>query len=188
LKALPDIRFGNSELRKPQFNTQNQPSEKTHDTLYNNNINNNSNNISGYRNIFNGSNNIKEKEKYIKRKRKVFTKKEEMIEEKRMWFLEQYNQAKSQNKNPNMVSAYANMVKYIISEKNEFGEPLVEILKIPKQIAFHQLEKLMDKYKASLSDILDAINGLANNKTYTKYKESLYLTVVNWIKRNQKTI
>lgn len=83
--------------------------------------------------------------------------------------------------------AYCRFVGIIFNEKyeNPLGEPMVHILKIPKQVTYTQYENLSKEAKLRGVKILDLLDSMINKPNYVKDAKSLYLTLLNWIKRRE---
>ncbi len=72
-----------------------------------------------------------------------------------------------------------NMPEY----ENDIGRPAEHILKLPAQITFKQYCQLIAEATKRQVSVLDMLDVMINDAKYTKGKNSIYLTLRNWVKR-----
>jgi hypothetical protein len=83
------------------------------------------------------------------------------------------------------IEGYRQFANYLFAS-NPFKEPIIPILKIPKQLPFDDYLKLLSKVAYNHAYILDILANFSNNKKYAKDKESIFLTINSWIIRDAK--
>lgn len=116
-----------------------------------------------------------------KKESKGNKKKKESILSAREFYSEQFNVAKGKDK----YDAYCRFAGTIFNEKytNALNEPVQHIIKIPKQVSYSDYEKLAAEAKKRQVNIMDLLDAMINKPSYLTGTKSLYLTLLNWIKR-----
>ena len=89
-----------------------------------------------------------------------------------------YENEKALNNDP----LYAEFVDFIFG-KNSTGEPLDNLLKIPKQLKYSEFTSLMALFKEKNKKLSDGILKLANSKKTNEF-QSINLTLQNWLRRD----
>ena len=99
----------------------------------------------------------------------------------RAFYSEQFLIAKGKEK----YDAYCRFAGTIFNEKytNAINEPVQHIISIPKQVSYEQFENLAAEAKKRQVKIMDLLDVMINKPTYLKGTKSLYLTLLNWVKR-----
>lgn len=89
------------------------------------------------------------------------------------------------NKGGEQIKYYDTFVKYLFGE-NETKKKLEHILKVPEQLSYEQFSKLWQKVRETDKQFSHYLNIWANNKSYSKRKETIYLTLLNWMNKDIK--
>ena len=80
-------------------------------------------------------------------------------------------------------NAYCDFVTYL-DGNNPLEKKLDHILLVPDQLKYEKFELILVKAKTLDRSIKKMMDSMANTKSYTKGKESLYLTLNNWLNRD----
>ena len=80
-------------------------------------------------------------------------------------------------------NAYCDFFSYL-DGGNPLEERLDHILLVPQQLKYEKFEKIFIKAKELNRSIKKMMDSMANNKKYTKDKESLFMTLNNWLNRD----
>jgi len=133
-----------------------------------------------------GINSLKEKEKVkVKDKEKVKEKKGDELTPYRDFYFPEFAQARESD-NKSAVQGYFRFVGMIFNTEdypNALNKPAFHILKIPNQMKFTDYLKLSSEAKRRGVNIIDLLNSMINNRKYAEGKQSLYLTLLNWVKK-----
>lgn len=99
----------------------------------------------------------------------------------RDFYSEQFIIAKGKEK----YNAYCHFAGIIFNEKytNAIDEPVQHIIRIPKQVSYEQFENLAAEARKRQVKIMDLLDVMINKPSYLKGTKSLYLTLLNWVKR-----
>ena len=81
--------------------------------------------------------------------------------------------------------AYIAFVNFLKGD-NETGKEATHILKVPEQLSFQQFVKVYTQCEINGIVLKDLFDSMLNNHKYTKDKQSLSLTLQNWIRNNSK--
>lgn len=97
-----------------------------------------------------------------------------------------YEQEIESNKNnTEWIEAYESFVKFLYGE-NDLKKKAEHILKIKNQLSLKQFITLFQESQQQNIQLRDLLNAMLNNPKYAKGKESLFLTLKNWIRKNAK--
>jgi len=78
---------------------------------------------------------------------------------------------------------YANLLTFLTGN-NDSGKRLDHILQLSHQVSYKEFEKLVAKAAEKGRNLKDLLKSMENDKSYTKNKENLYLTLNSWLNRD----
>ena len=104
-----------------------------------------------------------------------------IIQEARKFYREEFKKSHGEKSH----DSYCRFVGTIFNEKykNPLLKPAIHILEIESQLTFEQYEQLVREAKRRGVNITDLLNDMINKPSYVNGAESLYLTLLSWIKR-----
>lgn len=83
------------------------------------------------------------------------------------------------------IGKYKHFISYLFGS-NETRQPLAHILRVPEQLTYKQFEVLLTEAAATGNTLSHYVDIWANNKSYSKGKVTIYLTLKNWIAKDKK--
>jgi hypothetical protein len=89
------------------------------------------------------------------------------------------------NKEEKEFNSYSHYVRFLFGE-NDLNKKLENWIKLPDQMSYKQYETLVIKARKKNIKISDKLLGGFNEPKYLKGKKSVYLTLNNWINRDEK--
>jgi len=122
------------------------------------------------------------KDKERDKDKEYFGKSENLfLDEAREFYRKEFEKGKGDKS----YNAYCRFVGIIFNEKfkNPLDKPAHHLIRIPGQVTFSQYKELSKEAKLRGVKILDLLDDMINKPTYTDGTESLYLTLLSWIKR-----
>jgi len=107
---------------------------------------------------------------------------QECKEIKNYIYSEFYDSELEKNKNHELIKQYTGCVSFLFGN-NEIGKQLLPWLKLKDQLTLINFEKLLHKSKEKNKKLPDLFMSGFNEPKYLKGKQSVYLTLNNWLNR-----
>ena len=98
----------------------------------------------------------------------------------RVYYDEQVENCTEENKP--FLEAYKAFIEYLFGN-NEFKQPFKDFLKVERQLSLDEFKSLSEKSRNGLGWILVK---MLNKPSYIKGKKSIYLTLNDWIERDNR--
>ena len=80
------------------------------------------------------------------------------------------------------------LVASFLFGKNETHKAYEHILEVPEQLTYNQFEKLWEKLAKTGKTFSHYLGIWANNKTYSKDKDTIYYTLSTWMSKDIKNV